>query len=564
MKPWIQGIERELTFTRVDFRQGYIPEGEPKRTFTPKRLFHVPTARPTEGTFPSGLLPRVKDWLQSRGHTFEVEDFRDLKAIKPMPDFTQVGLLRPGQSEALVQIAHADMGIIVAATAFGKSFVITQACRMYPTLRIMVVSPSVPVVNSLRRKLEEAVGVDNVGQAGGGKRILGRRVTVTTSKSMMKVDPSQVDLMLFDEVHGVGDNEAGKTVAYYDKCRRFGLTASPVRGDNSEMCMEALFGRFLIEVSYQDAVDMGNVVPIDVYMVRVPGRIRVSNSSYENKRLSYWTNDVRNDLIAKVAKRVPDDEQCLIMVETLEHAVHLHKRLPDYTLVHFGSVQLEYHAYEWRRLSARERSRSKSWVQTGECEFRLATSEDGPELSRYGWICTRMTDKDWTGAARASGREIRMIGRLKSIDELYGREEDPDKDLDAIAPAPTDSIKPGDYYLVRQEEYILDVPKSSLSLTKKEKEQLQIQFEKAELMKVIATTTWKEGVDFEQLPNLIRADGSTSEVRNTQIPGRLSRLYDGKLRGRMIDFRDEFNDWALNRTNRRLALYRGHGWSIKN
>jgi superfamily II DNA or RNA helicase len=481
-----------------------------------------------------------------------------------MPDFSQVGLLRPGQSEALVQIAHADMGIIVAATAFGKSHVITQVCKMYPTLRILVTSPGVPVVNSLRDRITAELGEDSVGQVGGGKRILGRRVTVSTVKSMMKVDPSVVDLLLFDEVHGVGDNEAGKIVAYYDSCRRFGLTASPVRGDKTEMCMEALFGRFLIEVTYQDAVNMGNVVPIEVYMVRVQGTIREGRTPHEKKRLSYWVNDIRNDKIAQVANKVPADDQCLIMVETLEHAVHLQRRLPDFTIVHFGSVSLEYHAYEFRELSARERGRSRSWVRTGQFSFRLSRPSDDPDEPRYAWIGTRRTQKQWKETAELSGREIRMIGRLKSPQELYGQEEDLDKDLEFIEPAPTDNIKPGDYYLVRQEEYILDVPKSSLSLTKKEKEKLRIQFEKGELKKVIATTTWKEGVDFEQLEYLIRADGATSKVRNTQIPGRLSRLFKGKKRGIMIDFRDEFNDWARDRTDVRIREYRSHGWTIHN
>jgi len=369
LSPWIKGLEDELTFTRVDYRHGYVPAGEPKRTFTPKRLYHIPEEAPTEGTFSAGLLPRVLEWLQARGHTHEIEDYRDLAAMKPMPDFSKVGLLRPGQPEALIQIAHADMGIIVAATAFGKSFVITQACRMYPTLRFLVVSPRVAVVDSLRRKLEEAVGKENVGQAGGGKRILGRRVMVTTTKSMTKVDPSEVDILFFDEVHGVGDNEVASTLAYYGDCRRFGFTASPVRGDRSEMCMEALFGRFLIEVSYQDAVELGNVVPIDVWMVRVTGNIPVANSIYENKRRAYWTNDHRNDVIAKVARKFPPEQQCLIMVETLEHAVHLHQRLPEYTLVHFGAVKLDYHAHEWRELTPPQQRRVPCWVKDGE-EYR--------------------------------------------------------------------------------------------------------------------------------------------------------------------------------------------------
>ena len=97
LSPWIKGLEEELTFTRVDYRHGYIPEGERKVDFTPKRLYHVPVARPTEGTFPVGLLPRVLEWLQARGHTHDLEDYRNVAKLKPMPDFTRVGLLRQGQ-----------------------------------------------------------------------------------------------------------------------------------------------------------------------------------------------------------------------------------------------------------------------------------------------------------------------------------------------------------------------------------------------------------------------------------------------------------------------------------
>jgi len=489
-----------------------------------------------------------------------------------MPDFSQVELLRPGQAEALIQLAHADCGIIVAATAFGKSFVITQVCRMYPTLRILIVSPTVPVVNGLHRNLEEALGNEMVGQAGGGKRVLGRRCMVTTTKSMHKVDPSEVDMLLFDEVHGVGDNEVAKTLAYYDNCRKYGFTASPVRGDKSEMCMEAQFGQFLTEVSYQEAVEMGNVVPIDVYMVQVTGQIRDTSSMYEKKRLCYWTNDHRNDLIAKVARKVPEDQQCLIMVETLEHAVHLHKRLPDYTLVHFGAVQLPYYAHEWKELSRHQMSCMAAagllWIRQGASPHKPSSEElrhikqgavyrepNGeeqldPDLPKYGWVGSKKTGKQFLEAATAAGRRVQLLGRLSTPDELQ------DVDLD--------KVQEGDYYLCQHEEYILDVPKSSLKLTKKDKEALEIQFEKAELMKVIATCTWRQGVDFPQLKNLIRADGASSEVNNTQMPGRLSRLFEGKENGKMIDFRDEFNAWAEARTRRRLTLYRGHGWTIHN
>lgn len=71
-------------------------------------------------------------------------------------------------------------------------------------------------------------------------------------------------------------------------------------------------------------------------------------------------------------------------------------------------------------------------------------------------------------------------------------------------------------------------------------------------------------VDFAKLAVLIRADGATSEVNSTQIPGRLSRLAEGKEEGILVDFRDEFNAWASRRSEARIRTYRRHGWTIRN
>jgi len=184
--------------------------------------------------------------------------------------------------------------------------------------------------------------------------------------------------------------------------------------------------------------------------------------------------------------------------------------------------------------------------------WRLPEAEEfvDPSLPQCGWVSSKKTGTQFLEAVTAAGRRVQLLGRLQTPDELHDVE--------------LDKVQPGDYYLCKHEEYILDVKKSSLKLTKTEKEDLEIQFEKAELMKAIATTTWKQGVDFPQLRTLIRADGASSEVNNTQMPGRLSRLFKGKENGMMIDFRDEFNEWAENRTRRRLTLYRGHGWTIHN
>ena len=93
---------------------------------------------------------------------------------------------------------------------------------------------------------------------------------------------------------------------------------------------------------------------------------------------------------------------------------------------------------------------------------------------------------------------------------------------------------------------------------------LRRQFSKGELKKVIATTTWREGVDFPNLAVLIRADGMTSPIAGNQIPGRLSRLAEGKNCGVLVDFGDEFSSWAERRSKERMGVYRKTGWRILN
>ena len=85
-------------------------------------------------------------------------------------------------------------------------------------------------------------------------------------------------------------------------------------------------------------------------------------------------------------------------------------------------------------------------------------------------------------------------------------------------------------------------------------------FETGVLRKVI-TTVWKEGVDFSFLEVLIRADGMTGEIPNTQIVGRLSRNSQ-KSTGILVDFIDQYGEWFENRSRTRMEQYSDKGWNI--
>ena len=110
--------------------------------------------------------------------------------------------------------------------------------------------------------------------------------------------------------------------------------------------------------------------------------------------------------------------------------------------------------------------------------------------------------------------------------------------------------------LVQPDEYDL--------LAKVKPSKLQKAFETGEIPWMIATTIWKEGVDFLNLKGLVRMDGEGGPISSTQIPGRLSRKgSSGEKRvGYLIDAYDNFGKRFLNRSRRRLREYRKKGWRI--
>jgi superfamily II DNA or RNA helicase len=454
MEPWIPELEALLSYTRK-----YYEEPEPGKRASNRPQFVKENLFQTDGTgkgyFPAGLFSKVSKFLRLKGIDYEAKDHRDIKRLMPVPDFSVVEKLREGQDKALLAVAGQDGGLIVASTGFGKSFIITQICKMYPTLNIVITSPRASVVKSLYDRVRGVLPSNSVGIVTGAKNTGSRRVTVVTTKSLLKIDTSKCDLLLFDEAHGVGHNKVANDLTHFSECRKFGFTATPTgRGDNAELVMEALFGPVLVDISYDEAAKNGLVTPIEVTLVPIEDAYMPPvTQATAKKRHAYWRNTIRNRTIQAIAKTIPDEEQTLIMVETLEHAINLQKLLPDYTLVHYGKV-----------------------------------------------------DKK---------------KRLPGVTNMKKYE-----------------------------------------ISDKRKDYLRRQFEKGELKKVISTCTWREGVDFQQLAVLIRADGITSPISSNQIPGRLSRLSEGKNVGILIDFEDTFCAWAKKRTEQRIKTYRNTGWKI--
>jgi superfamily II DNA or RNA helicase len=262
--------------------------------------------------------------------------------------------IRPVGQELCVCISvAADDGLYVTKdyTVTHNTTLIGAAALLFPEAQIDVVTKSVDVAERIVRSLKRIL--PKVGRIGDGWKQR-ERVTVITAGSLQHADGT-ADFLFADEVHQLATvNFSTALAARYRNSRNFGMSATPyARMDNAHAILEPLFGPMVFDLPYPQAVELGLVVPVRVNWLP----IRLSHNPAERysnrvarKRHGIWTNYDRNRMIAEAVRAYPDTHQILILVETIEHAVHLGLHLPEFTLVYSQMSSQDYFAYKRAKL----------------------------------------------------------------------------------------------------------------------------------------------------------------------------------------------------------------------
>lgn len=498
--------------------------------------------------FLAGLYPDFLKEATSRGYTVSLQEGRQLSPDLDNPQFELLDEgLRYRQDEVIQKITQNDKGIIKCSTGFGKSFIIKQLCKIYPTLRIVITTSSAEVVDDLYTQLKTLLGANEVGKLAAGTPSIEemKRVVVSTVASLRRAPLEICDLFLFDEVHAVGDNKtADVLIERMGKARMFGFTASLSRGDNAVVLIRALFGTVLASVSYQEAVDHGMVTRIKAMMARctIDRTIPVINNLAIDERNNYWRNRERNQLIADIASNIPDKDQCLISVKTLEHAIYL-KSIPalsDYKLMHYGNVpKAEKKLIPFTLDTAPRGTVTAVNKRTGKLHQLMLDEGDAEHFPGY-------TD----------GKKFySFFAAMQTF--LFPQEE---SNSTALIPDTKELERAAFGQWVLEPVLINGIDVAQFKMTPKERRKLRISFEQGEIVKMITTYTLREGVNIDGLKYLIRADGGVSDVICTQFPGRLSRLQEGKKASMLIDIYDDFNSWVRLRSELRMKRYKEKGW----
>lgn len=291
---------------------------------------------------PAGLTARVAATLRASGCEVQFQDLRERHL--PPPDLSKLEPLRDGQEPVLAALISSDMGIVEAPTGAGKSFIIRQICRIWPTARIVVCSYSTDIVRMLYTALLELLPPAEVGMVGGGDCDPDKRVVCVVDKSLMKIDLENIDIFIYDEVHRAAAEQTKNTIYKCRNARMWGFSASPKgRADGADLETEAMFGSQIATLTYEEVQKTGAIVPMLVFKVscqHLPGLNVQTTTALERHGL--WRNKERNTLISQMVQWIeqyfPPDQQILISVKSVEHAVHLGHLLPDFKLIYSTMV----------------------------------------------------------------------------------------------------------------------------------------------------------------------------------------------------------------------------------
>lgn len=237
-----------------------------------------------------------------------------------------------------------DSGIIKASGGFGKTHCQAFTYAAWNKLNTILAIPLKQVFIQTYEKFCKLFPDKHIGRVGGGYHDISQDITITTFKSLPKCALEKCQLFLVDELQSSTGEAIQEVFSSFKPTRTFGYTATDDGLFNqADKVIKGLFGERLIEIPYDEALEMGAVVPGVVYFVRTPDCIIPSKSFDVIMRQGINRCEPRNRLISKISTLIPDKWQAIVFVDHVkDHLIRLHQLMPVGTkYVHRNSNKKE-------------------------------------------------------------------------------------------------------------------------------------------------------------------------------------------------------------------------------
>lgn len=382
-----------------------------------KNMFRYEDGRLTTGY---GFIPKILRILQAAGHETH---YYDVSPPRQRPDcytpawdnLRRYFEPRARQLECLEVISNTWGGVINATMGFGKTHMFGALAHLYPRAKFAIVVESRDVAAKIVRRL--TAEFPNIGHIGGGKKQRGDRITVFTAGSMHHSD-GDFDFLLCDEAHQLMSPKHSAALGEnFRFTRNYAFTATPDgRMDGAHAKLEMFFGPEIFTLPYAEAAELGLVVPIRVRWLtcNIDGDPGNNKSGVPLMRWGIWRNQLRNKMFADdVRESYPDNQQILMAVATLDHAIHLWQFLPEFTLCYSNTEEENLESYRasgmlprsFQSMTSTRRENYRNAFESGELTRVIATDiwSTGVDFERLQVLyrcdarASQILDAQWPG-----------------------------------------------------------------------------------------------------------------------------------------------------------------------
>ena len=216
-----------------------------------------------------------------------------------------------------------------------------EELKMRGTPRIVFAAPDKDINQKNFEAFERLFPDREVGLVMSGKRKFSDDIQIITLDSLHLIDPSEVGILIVDEVHSAASADRSTSISTFHNAARWGVSATPTgRFDGGDVLNEGLFGPVVVQKTYQDAVKLGALVPIEVYWVKAPKphigmQYYLQYKQRDSKiRSAIIANPDYSQLVAGLMHRIPDSMSAICFTQWVKQMANIHALCPDISYVH--------------------------------------------------------------------------------------------------------------------------------------------------------------------------------------------------------------------------------------
>lgn len=279
--------------------------------------------------------------LKKAGHQVKIRDLRN--TVPTSFNWTFPHKLFDYQEEVIKDmLEHNGNGMFVVPTGGGKTGMLYRLAYELKQ-KTLIICHTKELMKQHIGDITECLGIlkKDIGQLGGGKKVIGKKITVgmpTTLRNGLDSYKDEFGLVLLDELHLASAPVFNTVVDSFSSKYKIACSATPYRKDQKHIMVFDSFGRIVTQIDEQRLIDNKRILPVKIRVVKTNAYYEPyddPSSPYFKQYHAYLDyiilNDFRNDLIIKYALReINKGETVVIISDRVGHLKMLYDKITAY------------------------------------------------------------------------------------------------------------------------------------------------------------------------------------------------------------------------------------------